>query len=534
MSEKTSQPRAGAAPASFSGPCNGAESLVATLVASGVDVCFANPGTSEMHFVSALDRIPGMRPVLCLFEGVVTGAADGYARMAGKPACTLLHLGPGFANSMANLHNARRAQSPVVNIVGDHATSHERYDAPLNANVTGFAEAISHWVCRSRSPRTVAADAARAVQAARQAPGRVATLILPADTAWLPAERPAPRLEVCPASKVSEGAVDAAAEALRSGRKTAILMRGAVLHGDGLRTAGRIAAKTGATLFCDTFTPRLRGGAGSPVVERLAYRGKDILRRLDDFGQLLLVGAAPPVSFFAYPGQESWLTPPHCEILTLSHPHEDGNEALAALAEAVGAPATGAVAPFEPPVLPPPGPLTAESVMRTVAALLPENAIVTDEGITSTLPYTALLATAAPHDYLPLTGGSIGGILPLSTGAALAAPDRKVVCLEGDGSAMYTLQALWTQARERLDVVTVIYANRSYAVLNQELRLVQAASGGERARSLLDLHNPSLDWTRLAEGMGVPAVRAETTQAFAQAFAAALGQSGPRLIEAVV
>jgi acetolactate synthase-1/2/3 large subunit len=311
-------------------------------------------------------------------------------------------------------------------------------------------------------------------------------------------------------------------------------MRGAVLHGDGLRTAGRIAAKTGATLFCDTFTPRLRGGAGAPVVERLPYRGKDILRRLDDFGQLLLVGAAPPVSFFAYPGQESWLTPPHCAILTLSHPHEDGTGALAALAAAIGAPATGLVAPFEPPALPPAGPLTAEAVMRTVAALLPENAIVTDEGITSTLPYTGLLATSAPHEYLPLTGGSIGGILPLSTGAALAAPDRKVVCLEGDGSAMYTLQALWTQARERLDVVTVIYANRSYAVLNQELRLVQAASGGERAKSLLDLHNPTLDWTRLAEGMGVPAVRAETTQAFADAFAAALRQSGPRLIEAVV
>jgi len=513
---------------------NGAESLVATLVESGVEVCFANPGTSEMHFVSALDRISGMRPVLCLFEGVVTGAADGYARMTGKPACTLLHLGPGFANGMANIHNARRAQSPMVNIVGDHATYHERYNAPLKSNVTGFATAISHWMCRSESPRTVAVDAARAVQAARQAPGQVATLILPADTAWLPAERPSPRLEVCPPSQVSDGAIAAAAQALSSGKKTAILMRGAVLHGDGLQAAGRIIAKTGDTLFCDTFPPRLRTGAGSPIVELLPYRGKDILRRLGEFEQLLLVGAEPPVSFFAYPDQESWLTPPACKILTLSHPHEDGNDALAALAEAIGAPARGVVAPFEPPSLPPHGPLTAESVMRTVAALLPENAIVTDEGITSTLPYTSLLSKAAPHEHLPLTGGSIGDILPLSTGAAIAAPDRKVVCLEGDGSAMYTLQALWTQAREHLDVVTVIYANRSYAVLNQELRLVQATSRGERALSLLDLHNPSLDWTKLAEGMGVPAVRAETTQAFADAFAAALRESGPRLIEAVI
>lgn len=515
-------------------PCNGAESLVATLVGSGVDVCFANPGTSEMHFVSALDRVPGMRPVLCLFEGVVTGAADGYARMACKPACTLLHLGPGFANGMANLHNARRGQSPVVNIVGDHATYHERHNAPLNSNVVGFCEAISHWVRRSRTARSVAADAALAVQAARQAPGQIATLILPADTAWEEAERPAPRLEVPAPALVSQNALEAAAKALRSGRKTAILMRGSALHGPGLLAAGRIAAKIGGTLFCDTFPPRLRAGAGSPAVERLPYRGKDILRRLGEFQQLLLVGAEPPVSFFAYPDQESWLTPAGCTILTLSHPHEDGNAALEALAQALGATAACCVAALEPPVVPAGGALTAEAVMRIVAALLPDDAIVTDEGITSTLPYSNLLANAAPHDYLPLTGGSIGDILPLSTGAAVAAPARKVVCLEGDGSAMYTLQALWTQAREHLDVVTVIYANRAYAVLNHELRLVQADTGGQHARSLFSLGDPVLDWVKLAEGMGVHAVRCDTTQGFADVFKAALREPGPHMIEAVI
>ncbi|GFK94384.1 Putative acetolactate synthase large subunit IlvX [Fundidesulfovibrio magnetotacticus] len=514
--------------------CNGAESLVATLVGSGVEVCFANPGTSEMHFVRALDRIEGMRPVLCLFEGVATGAADGYARMTGNPACTLLHLGPGFTNGMANIHNARRAQSPMVNIVGDHATNHERYDAPLNADLMGYAEAISHWVRRSRSPRTVAADAARAVQAARQPPGQTATLILPADTAWLPAERPSPRLDPAPPGTVSGDAVDAAARALASGRRTAMLLRGNVLHGQGLRHAARIAAATGCALFCDTFTPRLRSGAGSPGVTPLPYRGRAILERLGAFEQLLLVGARPPVAFFAYPDQEGWLTPPGCALLTLSHPHEDGPAALAALAEAVGAPRKGLAVPFDPPSQPPQGPLTAEGVLRVVAALLPEEAIVTDEGITSTLPHVPLLARSAPHDYLPVTGGSIGNILPLGTGAAIAAPDRKVVCLEGDGSAMYTLQALWTQARERLDVVTVLYANRSYAVLNQELELVQAASGGERARSLLDLGNPDLDWVRLSEGMGVQAVRARTVREFADAFARAMNTRGPSLIEAVI
>jgi acetolactate synthase-1/2/3 large subunit len=514
--------------------CNGADSLLATLVAGGVEVCFANPGTSEMHFVSALDRIPGMRGVLCLFEGVATGAADGYARMTGKPACTLLHLGPGFANGMANLHNARKGQSPVINIVGDHATYHVRYDAPLTSNVEGFAEAISHWVRRPRSPRTVALDAAEAVRAARTAPGQVATLILPADTAWLPAERPAPALEAPKPAPVFLDAVEAAAKALTNGKKTAILMRGSVLYGEGLNAAGCVAAKTGATLFCDTFTPRMRSGAGAPVVERLPYRGKAVLERLDEFEQILLVGAEPPVSFFAYPEQESWLTPPHCDILTLSHPSEDGNTALIDLAGAVDASPDCAMYPLDPPALPDDGPLTAEAALRIVAALLPENAIVADEGITSTLPYANLLSTAAPHDYLALTGGAIGGVMPLSTGAAVAAPDRKVICLEGDGSAMYTVQALWTQARENLDVVTVLYANRSYAVLNQELKLVRAASKGDQAVSLLDLHNPSLDWVRLAEGMGVCAVRAETTQAFADALRDALNAKGPRLIEAVI
>ncbi len=514
--------------------CTGAESLVATLVKSGVEVCFANPGTSEMHFVSALDRIPGMRSVLCLFEGVATGAADGYARMTGKPACTLLHLGPGFANGMANLHNARRAQSPVINIVGDHATYHERFDAPLNSNIKGFAEAISHWTYRSRSARTVAVDAARAVRAARQAPGQIATLILPADTAWTPAERPSPALSYAVPSNVSQDAVDTVARALSSGKKTAFLLRGAVLFGEGLQLAGNIAAKTGATLFCDTFAPRMRSGRCCHRVEPLPYRGKSILKRLDGYEQLILVGALPPVSFFAYPDQEDWLTPPQCKLLTLSHPHEDGNAALAALADALKASAAPAAPGSGPLELPPSGPLTTASVMHSIAALLPEDAIVADEGITSTLPHVSLLAEAAPHDYLTVTGGSIGNILPLGTGAAVAAPGRKVVCLEGDGSAMYTVQALWTQAREKLDVVTVLYANKSYAVLNQELRLVQAESQGERALALLDLHNPSLDWVKVAEGMGVSACSVDTAEAFTDAFRIAMRESGPHLIEVVI
>jgi acetolactate synthase I/II/III large subunit len=513
---------------------NGAESLMRTLVESGVEVCFANPGTSEMHFVAALDQVEGMRPVLGLFEGVVTGMADGYARMAGKPAATLLHLGPGLANGLANLHNARRAASPVVNIVGDHATSHLQYDAPLTSDVAGFARPVSAWVHTSTSARTVAADAARAVQAARQAPGQIATLILPADTAWLDAERPAPPLFVPSPATVPDDAVAAAVAALRNGRRTAMLLRGSVLHERGLVAAGRIAAETGVRLLCDTFTARLQRGAGRVVVERLPYFAEQLVEALADVEQLLLVGSKPPVSFFAYPGKPSWCTPESADIGVLAHPHEDGVAALEAVADLLGAPPHPAsVADYVVDELPT-GRLDQFSIGRAVARLLPAHAIVVDEAATSGLGFGIAGATAAPHDVLSLTGGSIGQGLPVATGAAVAAPDRKVVCLHGDGGAMYTLQALWTQARERLDVVTVIFLNRAYSILRIELARVGATAGGPKAMSMFDLGDPALDWVQLAEGMGVEAVRVDTAEAFASAFSSAVSSRGPRLIEAVI
>ena len=514
---------------------NGAESLVGTLVASGVDVCFANPGTSEMHFVAALDRISGMRAILCLFEGVVTGAADGYGRMAEKPACTLLHLGPGLANGLANLHNARRAATPIVNIVGDHATYHARYDAPLASDVAGFARPVSGWIQSSPSPLTVASDAARAVLASTEPPGQIATLILPADTAWLEADRPAPPLPRPPIATADAKAVDQAANALRTGKKAAILIRGLALKEPGLKTAGRIAARTGARIFCDTLAPRIQRGAGRVVAERIPYLAEGMAEFLQGLEQLILVGAKPPVTFFAYPGKASWPTPEGCKILVLSHAHEDGTAALDALADALNAPpAPVNVAVLATPALPKSGKLDAHAVMQVVAHYLPEGAILADEALTSGLPYFNCTATCTPHDYLNVTGGAIGCMMPVGTGAAIACSDRKVVCLEGDGSAMYTLQSLWTQARERLDVTTVIYANRSYAILNIESARVGVANPGWMAQSLFDLHDPTLDWVKLAEGMGVEAARADTTKRFADLFASAMKTRGPRLIEAVI
>jgi acetolactate synthase-1/2/3 large subunit len=513
---------------------NGAQSLIQTLVNCGVDICFANPGTSEMHLVAALDTVKGLRPVLCLFEGVATGAADGYGRIAGKPAATLLHLGPGLANGLSNLHNARRAATPIVNIVGDHATYHLQYDALLTSDIVGFARPVSGWVHETRSAPVAASDAARAVQAARAAPGGIATLILSADAAWNPAERAAQRLPDIGPAAVARETIEDVAKQLCNGKKTAMLLRGRALIGEGLEAAGRVQEKTGARLLCDTFAPHAEMGAGRVAVERIPYFGEQVASFLSGTEQLVLVGSKPPVSFFAYPGKPSWCVPDGCALIYLAQPHQDGVAALQNLAEALGAPqAASTRVPLQLPDLPT-GLLNSLSIAQIIARLTPDHAIYADESNTSSLPLLMTLARARPHTHLPLAGGSIGQGLPLAVGAALAAPDRKVVCPHGDGGAAYTMQALWTMAREKLDVTTVIYANRSYAILNYELFRVGVTAIGDNARSMLDLHNPEMNWTQIASGLGVEASRATTAEEFAAQYQSAMNQRGPRLIEAMI
>ena len=517
---------------------NGAESLIESLVGADVDVCFTNPGTSEMHFVAALDNTPQMRAVLGLFEGVVTGAADGYGRMAGRPAATLLHLGPGLANGLANLHNARRAATPIVNIVGDHARHHLQHDAPLTSDLRGFAEPVSGWIHSSTSAREVAADGMRAVAASLSPPGQIATLVLPADTAWDEASQVAPPLPRPVAPVPGTGAVDAAAQILRSGggARTALLLRGDALRREGLEAAGRIAEKTGARLLCDTFTPRIERGAGLVPVERLPYFAEQASEALSTVDHLILVGSKPPVSFFAYPGKASWLSPDGCSIHVLSHPHENGQAGLRALADAVGAsPSVKVVAGMD--VIDVNGDLGGAldsfGVGRVLASLLPEGGVIVDDGATSGIGAYLALTGAAPHDYLALTGGAIGIGLPMGVGAAVACPDRKVVVLEGDGSGMYTVQALWTQARENLDVINLVFANRSYAILNIEMQRV-GAEAGEKARSMLSIDNPTLDWVAMSQSMGVEASRATTLGEFRDQLVSAMQTRGPRTIEIVL
>ena len=511
----------------------GAQALIRTLAGSGVDVCFSNPGTSEMHFVASLDAVPQLRGVLCLFEGVATGAADGYGRMTGRPAATLLHLGPGLANGLANLHNARRAGTPLVNVVGDHATYHKRFDAPLESDLDSLAWSVSRWVRRSARSADTAPDAAAAVAAALGPPGGVATLILPADVSWSDGAGPAPPEPPRPPSLVPGPVIEEAAGALQEGAACVIMLGGAALRRPGLEAASRIAAATGARLLAETFPARLERGAGLPGLERLAYLAEFAQAQLAGTRQLILAGARAPVSFFAYPGLPSSLVPDGCAVHTLAGPGDDVGAALASLADRAAPGARPQPQPAHRPALPG-GALTAETAAAVIGALLPEGAIVSDEANTSGLSLPAATAGAPPHDWLTLTGGAIGQGLPVATGAAVACPERSVLALGSDGSAMYTIQALWTQAREQLDVTTVIFSNRRYAILDLELQRVGAVAGGAAARSLLDLSRPDLDFTALARGMGVPAARAASAEEFAGELARALAEPGPHLIEAVL
>src|SRR5215469_10539096 len=512
---------------------NGAQALIRTLAGCGVEVCFANPGTSEMHLVAALDAVPQMRGVLCLSEGAVTGAADGYGRMTGRPAAALLHLGPGLGNGLANLHNARRAATPLLTLVGDHATYHKRLDAPLESDIDSLARSVSVWVRRSLRAADVAPDAAEAIAAACAPPGGVATLILPADVSWTEGGEPALPLTRRPPSPVPDEVTRSAADALRTGQPCVILLGGTGMRLPALQAASRIAAATGARLIGETFPARHERGAGIPNVERLAYLAEFAAEQLDGARHLILAGARSPVSFFAYPGKPGSLVPDGCQVHVLAEPGDDVAGALASLADLVADGFAPASQPAARPALPG-GELTAQTAAAVIGALLPEGAIVSDEAVTSGLFLPTATAGAPAHDWLTLTGGAIGQGLPLAIGAAIACPRRPVIALEADGSAMYTISALWTHAREQLDITTVIFSNRSYAILAMELDRVGAAAAGSAAHSMLDLSRPPLDFTALAAGMGVPASRATTAEEFADQLSKALAEPGPHLIEALI
>ncbi len=514
-----------------------AESMVRTLINQGVDLCFTNPGTSEMHMVAALDRVEGMKSVLCLFEGVATGAADGYGRMAGKPACTLLHLGPGLANGLANLHNARRAFSPVLNIVGDHAINHRPLDAPLTSDVEAVCAPMSRWAGSVTSSSEVSSMAVEAVKQAYGPERGVASLVLPADCAWSNEEPDVlPKAEMPGLRPISDKTVQNAAEALKSAKNPILYIGGTACLEDGLQAAGRVSEKLKCRLVMETFAPRISRGAGRVSPVRLNYFAEQAAEDLKDCDLLLIAGSKPPVSFFAYPGVPSELTPEGAKVVHLGGPADDITTALGALAEMLGAPKAPTLAPrgYAPEITNPDEPLNPGYAGLSLLRHMPENSVICDDATTSGMGIYPWLDNGPNHEWLCLTGGAIGMGMPLSVGAAFAAPDQQVFALCGDGAAAYTLQALWTQAREKQNIINVVFANHSYMVLNFELARVGAGEPGPAAQAMLDLSNPKMDWVKLSEGFGVPAVRASTVGQFDEALQAALKAGGPQLIVAEI
>lgn len=512
---------------------NGADLVCDALLANGVDTWFANPGTSEMHLVAALDRRPEIRCILGLSEGVVTGAADGYGRMMDRPAATLLHCGPGLANGLANLHNARRARTPMINLVGDHATYHLQFDAPLTSDIESLARPMSHWVGRVAGVDTVHDMIGKAYRSAMSPPG-VSTLIFPADVAWTEAvsASPAPQRIFLP--QVSRDAVREAALALRSGKRVMLILSGNALREGPLVAASAICAQTGAQMMAGVANSRIERGSGRADISCLPYPIDVALGALGHVETLICIGYPDPVSFFAYPGMPGRLRPEESRLLDVTPNSEDPAGAIMALAEELGIIPAVAQTAYRVPDIPMDGALTGSAVAVVIARLMPEGAIVCNEAITQAVEFPALSKDAAPHDMLQLTGGAIGIGMPLACGAAIACPDRKVIGLQADGSGMYTCQALWTQARERLDVVTVILANRSYSVLHLEMRNVGVGNIGANALKMLNLDDPVLDWVSLARGMGVEGARADSVSGFADLMESALRRKGPFLIEAVL
>ena len=516
---------------------NGAESLVRTLVHNNVDVCFANPGTSEMHFVGALDKVPGIRCVLGLFEGVLTGAADGYYRMSGKPASTLLHLGPGLANALASIHNAKKAHSGMVNIIGQHTLQHLKVESPLTSDIEAIAHPMSHWVKTSTKSMDLSKDGAEAIAHAKKAPGKIASLILPADTAW--GEGGDVITAKCPdiRHKVDEVIIKKVAKLLTNGKHSTLILGGGALTEEATLLAGKISTKTGCGIITEAANARLSRGAGRLDMLRIPGAGvvDRALAMLEKAGQLVLVASKPPVAFFGYPNKPSLLYKKNVPILNLVEVEEDIVAALTDLANELGAlnEVPNYVAISKRPERPS-GSISKEKLAMAIGATLPENAIVVDESVTTGRDFFPATAGAPPHDWLNNRGGAIGYGMPVSIGAAIACPDRKVVLLEGDGSGMYTVQSLWTMARENLDITILIFANRTYEILKGELINVGIQNPGPRAIDMLTLDRPYIDWVNIAKGMGVEALKVNNCENLLKALDVGIKKDGPFLIEIII
>lgn len=516
---------------------NGADALVQSILQSGVSLCLANAGTTELPIVIALDGEPRIRKVLGLFEGVCTGAADGYGRLLDKPAMALLHLGPGLANGIANLHNARRAKTPLVVIIGEHATWHRHADPPLAMDIDALAGTVSGWHRRNGSSGDVWNDVADAVSASLS--GQIATLVVPSDHQWAACAKGLPAAPQRRFDAFEESDIDAAVRLLKGPGPVGIMLGGKAIRTEGLREAARVSLATGCHLMTESFPGFLERGEAYPDVVRIPYFPEPALEYLGQYRGFVLIGMQEPVTFFGYSGIPGFLIRKDQITISLTPKMQNPLEAIRILADALGTankPATpnhGSEkrSPFPAPAG---GPLTPENICLTIAALMPDRAILVDEGLTTSIPLYSMTKDLSPHSYLTIAGGSIGYGMPCATGAALACPDRTVINIQADGSAAYTMQALWTQARERLNVKTLICSNRGYNIIRVEMARAGITSMGPGAKALTDIKDPDLNWSKIAEGMGVPAVAVDSVESLRTGIARIMSEKGPGLIDMAV
>lgn len=512
----------------------GADVMFEALYQGGAEICFANPGTTEMTMVSALARNGKIRSVLSLFEGVCTGAADGYNRVSGKVPLTLLHLGPGFANGIANLHNARRAGSRIINVIGDHATWHLAYDAPLTSDIESLASPVSRQVIRMASTATIVQDVDLAFAATCEAEGGAATLIVPTDVIDAEASRNAQQLVAQPWSGavVGEERIAEAKAALAGAQDVIVLLGGNALTEAGVRAGAAVAAHLGGRLLMEPYPAIVTLGGDLPAVERQAYFPDDVIAQMGN-ATVVLAGSLMPISYFGYEGWPSQLVAEE-RLVRLAGPEHDAVGALLDLGEALGARTLAVQAAAEPsaPTADRGAALTPPLVVEELLAQLPHDAIISLEGSTLGGPWLRNAHRARRHRVITNTGGAIGQGLPCAVGAALAEPEARVVSLQSDGSAQYTLQALWTMAREKLPVTVIMAANHRYAILQTELTRAEAPLDDAVIAGLTLLDNPRVDWTALAAGYGVKAVRVTTTGELEAALAEGLAHDGPMLIQA--
>lgn len=509
---------------------NGSECLVGTLINHGVDLLFTNPGTSEVGLLAEIGTSEQIRAVPVLFEGIAAGAADGYFRMTGCPAATMLHVGPGLANAWSALHNAAKARSGVVNIVGQLSEAHLEYESPLKSDLLALATSVSDVVRYPLSSARVGIDAHAAADAAKR--GKVATLVMANDVGWSDGAE----LATPPGAQNTDahGALDPAAmTALKQGPRTLFLLGGLALDVGAQRDAAAIASATGCSVMIEWANARCERGGDLPSWARIPYPVDEAVRTLAAYDTIVLCGAAEPIAFFNYRNSPSRLAAPSARVIDL---HAEGADVRLALGAARRALASDPARPCHPPAsrYTYGAPKSPDPVSAAIAAALPEDAIIVNEAITSASDLFAASAAAPRHTWLDNLGGSIGFALPAAIGAAIGAPGRRVIALCGDGSTMYSLQGLWTMARENLDITVLVFANRAYKILINELVQASDAHLNDRTFSLLQLDNPAIGWAKLSGSLGVDATRVHSFDQLKAALTLALDTQGPRLIEVVI